>query len=245
MPPRDPRRDPQDPAWRPPLDRSLPFPPSGEVSHPNLKEQLYANLREGQMVVDVGCGPGPFEYDRFAPAFLAFDMFPPATTDGMVDGRDRFVEGRLESIPLENARADAVVMGYILEHVADPGAFLREADRVLRPGGYLYIAVPDHRSLEDRLFRLATRLAGSTRGPHIQRFTPERFRDLAESTTSLRAVAWHRLAASWLWMDHPRLRPLRRPFIALLRLLRHVGIDGFSNANVQMLLRKPEAGDRV
>lgn len=236
--PLSPFDDPQDPAYRPPLDEALPWPPRGRVDHPNLKEHLYTNLREDQVVVDVGCGTGPFEYHHYACRFIAFDMFEPDSREGLREGRDEFRLARLESFPIGDGEVDAVVMGFILEHVKDPLVFLREAERVLKPGGWCYIAVPHHRSLEDRLFRLATRVAGSTRGPHIQRFTLQNLRTLIEDNTALRIQAWHPLRASYLWMNHPRLRGLRRPFIAILKSLRHIGFDGFREANYQLLLRR-------
>jgi len=233
----DPRLNPKDPAWRPPLDESLPFPPSGEVDHPNLKEHLYANLRADQTVVDVGCGTGPFEYHRYAARFIAFDMFEPDSREGMKPD-DEFRLGKLETIPANDGSVDAVVLGFILEHVEEPLAFLREAERVLKPGAWCYVAVPHHRSLEDRLFRLATKVAGSTRGPHIQRFTFDNFRAMTEQNTRLRFQAWHKLRASYLWMTHPKLAWGRRPFISALRIAKFVGIDGFSEANYQFFLRK-------
>ncbi|MCB2155945.1 class I SAM-dependent methyltransferase [bacterium] len=229
--------DPRDPAYRPPLDRDAPFPPQGEAGHPNLKELLYANLGTEQVVVDVGCGTGPFEYHRFAPQFIAFDMFEPDSREGMKPV-DEFRLGRLETFPLEDESADAVVLGFILEHVPEPLVFLREAERVLRPGGWCYVAIPHHRSLEDRLFRLATRIAGSKRGPHIQRFTFTNFRQLTEEGTRLRAVGWHFLDASFLWMEHPKLRWARKPFVGVLKAMRAVGIDLFHESNYQILLQK-------
>lgn len=238
---RSPFNDPRDIAWRPPLDPALPFPPAGEVEHPNLKELLYTNLRAEQVVVDVGCGPGPFEYHKFPPRFVAFDMFEPKTREGMKPG-DEFRLGRLETLPVEDASVDAVVMGFILEHVENPARFIQEADRVLRPGGWCYIAVPNHRSIEDRIFRLATRIAGSTRGPHIQRFTFENFRALVAAHSSLDLVAWHLLPGAFLFMEHPRLRALRRPTVALLRTPRIVGVDLLREGNYQFLFRKGVAG---
>jgi len=233
-----PIRDPADPAWRPPLDGSLRFPPRGEADHPNLKELLYANLREGAVVLDVGCGPGPFEYASYRARFVAFDQFEPETRDGFKHG-DEFRPGRLERFPFEASPCDAVILGFILEHVIDPGQYLREAERVLKPGGWCYIAVPNHRSLEDRVFRLATSIAGSTRGPHIQRFTFLNFQAIVRQHTTFSLQAWHFLPASYLYLNHRWLRPLRWPFIAALRQLRAFHLyDGFGMANFQLLFRK-------
>ncbi len=232
--------DPRDPGYRPPVDSAAAFPPSGEVDHPNLKEVLYEHLTPERTVVDVGCGPGPFEYKKYEARFIAFDMFEPENHDGMVQGRDEFRPGKLDTFPIKDETVDAVVMGFILEHVKSPEVFLQEAERVLKPGGWVYVAIPNYRSLEDRLFRLATKIAGSSRGPHIQRFTLENFQALVRKQTNLEPIAWHRLQASYLWMNHPKLRRFRKPWIRVLESLSRLGIDGFSNANIQMLLRKIE-----
>jgi len=43
------------------------------------------------------------------------------------------------------------MMGFILEHVDDPGLILRRFRANLRPGGSLYVAVPNAKSLNRRL----------------------------------------------------------------------------------------------
>lgn len=45
---------------------------------------------------------------------------------------------------------DVIVMGFILEHVEDPGLILRKYRDMLKPGGRLYVAVPNAKSLNRR-----------------------------------------------------------------------------------------------
>lgn len=48
----------------------------------------------------------------------------------------------VEPPQLDDAAVDAVLLAHLLEHVADPAAVLREAARVLRPGGGVFLTVP-------------------------------------------------------------------------------------------------------
>jgi ubiquinone/menaquinone biosynthesis C-methylase UbiE/DNA-binding transcriptional ArsR family regulator len=47
--------------------------------------------------------------------------------------------GELEALPIEDGRLDVAVLLLVLHHVAEPANVLREAARVLRPGGRLLI----------------------------------------------------------------------------------------------------------
>jgi SAM-dependent methyltransferase len=52
-------------------------------------------------------------------------------------------EGLLESADLPEGHFDAVVMADVLEHLHDPGAALDRVHALLRPGGVIYLALPD------------------------------------------------------------------------------------------------------
>src|SRR5262249_54074544 len=56
-----------------------------------------------------------------------------------------FVCGDATHLPLASASVDAVTLFDVLEHVVDDAGALREALRVLRPGGALLISAPNER----------------------------------------------------------------------------------------------------
>lgn len=60
------------------------------------------------------------------------------------------VEGYFEHFSSDE-QFDVVMMGFILEHVDDPALILRRFREHLRPGGRLFVAVPNAKSLNRRL----------------------------------------------------------------------------------------------
>ncbi|MBE7497020.1 MAG: class I SAM-dependent methyltransferase [Verrucomicrobiaceae bacterium] len=60
------------------------------------------------------------------------------------------VESYFENFQTER-RFDVIVMGFILEHVDDPGLIVRKYRDFLNPGGRMFIAVPNAKSLNRRL----------------------------------------------------------------------------------------------
>jgi SAM-dependent methyltransferase len=60
-------------------------------------------------------------------------------------------EGAFETVPLEPFSCDAVTMVDFIEHTAVPNEALKQAARILKPGGVLCLVTPDIRSLAARL----------------------------------------------------------------------------------------------
>lgn len=59
-----------------------------------------------------------------------------------VRSRVRYLQAWAEGLPFKDERFKTVVLGELLEHVLDPRDVLREALRVLKPDGVIYISVP-------------------------------------------------------------------------------------------------------
>lgn len=54
----------------------------------------------------------------------------------------------VQHIPLESRSIDVVICNHLLEHVADDGKALSELYRIMRPGGWGIMLVPEDRSRE-------------------------------------------------------------------------------------------------
>ena len=66
------------------------------------------------------------------------------------DSTAELVEGYFENYET-SVRFVVIIMGFILEHVDDPGLVLRRYRALLKPGGKLFVAVPNGKSMNRRL----------------------------------------------------------------------------------------------
>ena len=152
----------------------------------------------GKRIVDLGSSRGLFLARFPASERAGIEIDPEERRLGVehgVEALEHFINvfdgGRMVArLPFEDASADVVLAGEIIEHIVDTESFLREIARVLRPGGAVLLSTPNILWWKHRLGLLVGRYPealdyrtryGDDFG-HVRIFTPKLMRGLLEET---------------------------------------------------------------
>lgn len=108
-------------------------------------QSLLALLDPGWVVGDLGCGTG--QVSALVAPFVKQVIAVDASSEMLAAARSRLRKqknvvirrGALEELPIEDDSLDVAALTLVLHHLPDPVAALREAHRVLQPGGRLLI----------------------------------------------------------------------------------------------------------
>jgi SAM-dependent methyltransferase len=160
-------------------------------------------INPGESLLDVGCGPAGLA--RYVPhaRYLGLDQNSAAEVAADVCG-----ETLHDHANTHPGQYDAVCSFHVVEHVADPVAFVADMVRCLRPAGKLFLAVPSWPSPFTAIPNFALN------GPphHLTWWTPEALKALTE-TLGLEVEAIEYLPPSpefsliyWMGWAAPKLR---------------------------------------
>jgi SAM-dependent methyltransferase len=152
--------------------------PGWTSSGDQLESMVRGHVTPASRVLDLGCGRGGvvelfWREVRFA---AGVDPDSASLASHRAAGMP-VVRGVGEKLPFVDGAFDLIVCLWVLEHLADPAATLREVRRVLAPGGHFVFVTPNMRNPLMLVNRLGRAL------PALQRRLVPRFYGREEADT--------------------------------------------------------------
>ena len=98
---------------------------------------------------DIGGGNGfqALHFQKQGHPVVMVEPGPGGCRNARARGVEHVVQGTLESLKLPSGKIAATSAFDVIEHLEHPQELLREASRVMKPGGRMYLTVPAYQSL--------------------------------------------------------------------------------------------------
>ncbi len=127
-----------------------------------LVRQAEALLGRTGKLLDVGTGRGEVVAAAQAAGWTVEGVEPSATFADHTEAKTgaKIWREAIEESNIPNAEFDVVILAAVLEHLYDPDAVIDKIARVLKPGGLLYLDVPNETGLFFRVGNLYQRMRG-------------------------------------------------------------------------------------
>lgn len=130
-------------------------------------------------ILDVGCGVG-YLLSALDPAWEKHGTEVSPFAAELARAHARVHLGPLEAAAYPEAHFDVVVLYHVIEHMQEPVLALREAYRILKPGGHMLVGTPDFDGACARRFRENFRMLHDV--THTSLFSSESLRRLLLDT---------------------------------------------------------------
>ncbi|MFA4935315.1 MAG: class I SAM-dependent methyltransferase [Candidatus Methanoperedens sp.] len=158
---------------------------------------LYLPRPQDRVLLDVGVGAGPYLDSYLERGFRVIGL--DNARQGLSDiyacyGKSspnaylNLMAGDAKNLPLQDNSVDVVFMCEILEHLNDPTSALREAQRVLKPGGWLFIDMPWWHEVYRPISACALRQLQSFKSKHTPPLLLQPFFSYHDGTVSQRSL---------------------------------------------------------
>jgi len=106
-------------------------------------KRVVSKISDNALVLDAGAGSKP--YAHFFANMRYHSCDHPGASEEIYGDKNNSAHEYfcdLLNIPVKNNQYDAVVCTQVLEHVPDPGRVLKELSRIIKPGGKVFLTVP-------------------------------------------------------------------------------------------------------
>ena len=113
-------------------------------AEPGYYRDITRHFDPNAKLLDIGCGTG-WIANHFA-NYTGVDASAEAVTVARKAGRNVQLSDLETALPFADESFEAVILKDVLEHLDDPVSAVREARRVLKPGGRIFASAPDAQS---------------------------------------------------------------------------------------------------
>jgi 2-polyprenyl-3-methyl-5-hydroxy-6-metoxy-1,4-benzoquinol methylase len=141
------------------------------------------NKKQGE-ILDIGCGTGAFLNEMKSNNWNVTGLEP--DDFARTKAKDLYNIYPLQSDELYNLpfeQYDAITMWHVLEHVHELKEYIEQIELLLKPGGKLFIAVPNYLSYDAQVYQQFWAAYDVPR--HLYHFTPRSLKNLLVVTDTL------------------------------------------------------------
>jgi SAM-dependent methyltransferase len=138
----------------------------------------YVELR-AKRILDIGCGLGMYvsQFRRFTEDVHGVDVDPDKVAQAS-QWLPNLQAAPAEQLPYADGSFDVILLNEVIEHVDDDQRTIREAFRVLAPGGHIIIYAPNRLyPFETHGFFFAGKYHGPCNLPIVANWVPDAIRD--------------------------------------------------------------------
>ena len=140
---------------------------------------LKASGQQTGYLLDVGAGTGHFPYYMKLSGWHAEGLEPDETARKVAAEKLNMPLDPIEKLDtLPENQYDVITLWHVLEHVHNPGSYFDRFRKILKPGGVLIIAVPNHTSRDAKRYKADWAAYDVPR--HLWHFSPESMQKIME-----------------------------------------------------------------